>query len=141
MRPALLAAAICSLASLLVPSAVLADGQTQTQTAAPSAQLERERADWHHFGGQETRDQLGTKMYKERINLVARKPLRHDVEWLDSRDRWSWQGHEKWQGIRDARPMIARKTLGFHAPRPHVPRRERILRIGRGPIRGPGFSE
>lgn len=84
----------------------------------------------------EPREQLGQKTYKERINTVARGPLRHDLDYIDSRDRWSWHGHTQWQGIRDKRPIIARKTLGFHDPRPHVPRHERVMRVSRGPIRG-----
>lgn len=83
----------------------------------------------------------GEKEYKERINIVARKPSRHDVPWLDGRDRTSWRTFTTWQGIRDERPMIARKSLGFHEPRPHATRAERVQRISRGPLQGPAPSE
>jgi hypothetical protein len=84
---------------------------------------------------------LGEKSYKERINLVARKPLRRDIEEVKSWDRTSWNGFTTWQGVRDERPIIARKTMGFHDPRPHRTRMERVLLVSRGPIRGPGFTE
>ena len=95
----------------------------------------------YRFGGQEPRVRLCRKTHKERINTIARRDQEHDIKYIDSRDRASWGSFDTWQGIRDRRPMIARKTMGFHAPRPHVPRSERELRISRGPIRGPGFSE
>jgi hypothetical protein len=82
-------------------------------------------------------DDLGQKKYKERINIVARKPLRRDIGYIDSRDRTAWHDFTIWQGVRDERPIIARKALGFHEPRPHRPRAERVLLIGRGPLRGP----
>ena len=94
-----------------------------------------------HVSAKEPRGQLGEKTYKERINTVARKRLNHDIRWLDTRDRDEWQGHTIWQGIRDERPLIARKTMGFHDPRPHRPRKERVLMLSRGPIQGPGFAE
>ena len=84
---------------------------------------------------------LGVKTWKERINTVARKPAEHDIKWLDSTDRSGWNGYTVWQGIRDERPLVARKTMGFHEPRPHKTRRERVLTISRGPIQGPGFAE
>lgn len=83
----------------------------------------------------------GEKEWKERINIVARKPARHDVSWIDSRDRSGWRTFTTWQGIRDERPMVARKTLGFHEPRPHATRAERVERVSRGPLRGPAPSE
>jgi hypothetical protein len=83
----------------------------------------------------------GQKKYKERINVVARKPDRHDVAWIDSRDRTSWRTFTQWQGVRDERPMVARKVFGFHEPRPHVRRAERVERLARGPLRGPAPSE
>ena len=91
--------------------------------------------------GKAPHDQPGQKEYKERINVVARHPHRHDIEYIDSRDRMSWHDYSEWQGIRDERPIIARKTMGFHAPRPHRPRFERVLLIGRGPLRGPAPTE
>ena len=83
----------------------------------------------------------GEKEYKQRINTVARAPMRHDIEYIDGRDRTSWRGFDTWQGIRDERPLVARKTLGFHAPRPHATRWERVLLVSRGPLRGPAPSE
>ena len=80
---------------------------------------------------------LGGKEWKERINVVARKPLRHDIEWIDGQDRTNWHEFNLWHGLRDERPMIARKTLGFHAPDPHRTRQERVLLLSRGPLRGP----
>src|SRR5204863_4407398 len=84
---------------------------------------------------------LGQQEWKERINVVARKPANHDIAYLDSRDRTGWRDFTTWQGIRDERPIIARKSLGFHAPDPHRPRFERVLLIGRGPLRGPAPTE
>ena len=37
--------------------------------------------------------------------------------------------------------MVARKVFGFHEPRPHATRAERVERTSRGPIRGPAPSE
>lgn len=121
-------------ASLLVVSAAAAGEQTQTQGATT-----KKKPSYVHSS--EPRRAAGEKTYKERINTVARKKHRHDINWLDSTDRSSWGEHKTWRGIRDERPLIARKTLGFHDPRPHRTRRERVLLISRGPIQGPGFSE
>lgn len=85
--------------------------------------------------------QPGEKEYKQRVNLVARKPLRHDIGWMEGRDRASWREFTTWQGIRDERPMVARKTLGFHEPRPHLRRAERVERLARGPLVGPAPAE
>jgi hypothetical protein len=109
----------------------------QTQTGA-STQGSDEPATYS--SAKEPRRKIGEKTWKERINTVARVPREHDIKWIDSRDRTSWQGHSTWQGIRDERPLIARKTLGFHDPRPHRTRAERVLLISRGPIQGPGFQ-
>jgi hypothetical protein len=126
----LLAAA---LGLLLATGAAADDHQTQTSgSGSMSSMGSAEKA-------QEPK--LGHKTWKERINTVARKPLNHDVEWLDGNDRSEWNGHTVWQGIRDERPLVARKTMGFHDPRPHRPRAERVLLISRGPIQGPGFAE
>ena len=133
MKTIQLLAAACG---LLIATAATADDHSQTQgsmgtqSMSDSGMME---------DGQEPK--LGHKTWKERINTIARKPLRHDIEWLDSRDRTEWQDHQVWQGIRDERPLIARKTTGFHEPRPHKTRRERVLTISRGPIQGPGFAE
>ena len=83
----------------------------------------------------------GEKEWKQRINVVARQPDRHDIAYLDSRDRSGWRDFTIWQGVRDERPIIARKSAGFHAPDPHRPRAERVLLIGRGPLRGPAPTE
>ena len=80
---------------------------------------------------------VGEKRYKERINTVARAPRRHDVEYINGRDRTSWGEFTQWYGIRDARPLIARKTLGFHERNPHATRWERVRIVSRGPLRGP----
>ena len=121
-------------AALGLLSAASAGADTQTrgsgQTMSDSGMMEKD-----------AEPKLGHKTWKERINTVARKRLHHDIEWLDSRDRTDWDGHQVWQGIRDERPLIARKTMGFHEPRPHKTRRERVLTISRGPIQGPGFAE
>ena len=82
-------------------------------------------------------DDLGQKEWKGRINIIARKPLRHDIAYVDSRDRSAWHDFTVWQGVRDERPIIARKAMGFHTPEPHRQRAERVLLIGRGPLRGP----
>lgn len=95
----------------------------------------------HHSSPKEPRAKIGVKTWKQRINTVARRPLRHDIKWIDSRDRVSWGEEETWRGIRDERPMIARKTHGFKEKRGHLTRRERVTRISRGPIQGPGFDE
>lgn len=83
----------------------------------------------------------GEKEWKQRINVVARQPDRHDIAYIDSRDRAGWRDFSVWQGVRDERPIIARKSMGFHAPDPHRPRAERVLLIGRGPLRGPAPTE
>ena len=82
---------------------------------------------------------MGEKKYKARINIVARKPLRHDVPWYEAtyRDRHAWHDFTTWQGTRDQRPLVARKSMGFHAPRPHRGRSERVLLVSRGPLKGP----
>jgi hypothetical protein len=80
---------------------------------------------------------MGPKEWKERINLVARKPYRHDINWLDSHDRSSWRTFTTWQGVRDERPLIARKVMGFHEPRPHATHAQRVETLSRGPLRGP----
>ena len=125
----LLAAAL----GLLVAPASFA--QT-TQTKGSSSQMSDSS-----MMEKDEKPRLGKKTYKQRINTVARKRVDHDIDWLDSRDRSGWNGYTVWQGIRDERPMIARKTMGFHEPRPHATRRERVLTISRGPIQGPGFAE
>ncbi|MEM7245246.1 MAG: hypothetical protein AAF533_07865 [Acidobacteriota bacterium] len=94
-----------------------------------------------HYNAPERREAHGeslpTKTYKQRINTIARTPMRHDIEYLKTRDREHWNGHHQWRGIRDQRPMVARKTTGFKDRRPHRTRRERVLLVGRGPIQGP----
>lgn len=133
MKTIQLLAAACG---LLIATAAAADDHSQTrgsmstQSKSDSGMMEDGRE-----------PPLGHKTWKERINTVARKPLRHDIQWLDSRDRTEWRDHEVWHGIRDERPLIARKTTGFHEPRPNKTRRERVLTISRGPIQGPGFAE
>ena len=72
---------------------------------------------------------------------MARNPHDLDIAYLDSRDRTGWRDFSTWQGVRDERPIIARKTAGFHAPYPHRSRAERVLLIGRGPLRGPAPTE
>ena len=84
---------------------------------------------------------LGQQEWKQRTNVVARKPSNIDIAYLDSRDRTGWRDFSTWQGVRDERPIIARKSSGFHAPYPHRPRAERVLLIGRGPLRGPAPTE
>ena len=123
----LLAAAL----GLLVATGAAAE-QTQTKGSSQMSDSSMEK---------DETPKLGVKTWKERINTVARRPVAHDIEWLDSRDRTDWNGYTVWQGIRDERPMIARKTMGYHEPRPHKTRRERVLTISRGPIQGPGFAE
>jgi hypothetical protein len=123
----LLAAAL----GLLVATGAAAD-QTQTKGSSQMSGSSMEK---------DASPKLGHKTWKERVNTVARKPLEHDIKWLDSRDRTGWNGYTVWQGIRDERPMIARKTMGYHEPRPHKTRRERVTTISRGPIQGPGFAQ
>lgn len=106
-----------------------------TQTKGSSSKMSGSSMD------KDAKPRLGVKTWKERINTVARKPAEHDIQWLDNRDRSGWNGYTIWQGIRDERPLVARKTMGFHEPRPHKTRRERVLTISRGPIQGPGFAE
>ena len=124
----LLAAAL----GLLVATGASAQG---TQTKGSSDQMSDSSMD------KDGTPRLGAKTYKERINTVARQPRERDLKWLDGNDRSGWNGYTTWQGIRDERPLIARKTTGFHDPRPHKTRRERVLTISRGPIQGPGFAE
>ena len=114
------------LLAVLVPAlavALLAVPASAADEAAPAATQEAQKP--------------GAKENKERINLVARKPLRHDIGWLDEHDRAGWREFTTWQGVRDERPLIARKTIGFHEPRPYATRRERVERTSRGPLRGP----
>ena len=132
MKTIQLLAAACG---LLIATAAAADDHMQTQGSMGTQMSDSGSME----DGQSPK--LGHKTWKERINTNARKPLRHDIEWLDSRDRTSYQDFQVWQGIRDERPLIARKTTGFHEPRPHKTRRERVLTISRGPIQGPGFAE
>lgn len=116
-------------------SASASAGATATTTSAepaPAAVQTSAKTPWPHAGQSE---------YKERINLIARKPLRHDIQYIDSKDRGSWNGYTVWQGVRDERPLVARKTMGFHDPRPHRTRKERVLLVSRGPIKGPAFQQ
>ncbi len=115
---------LASLAAGLLATAHPAAAEEAAPAAAPAAAAEK-----------------GEKEWKERVNIVARKPHRHDITWLDGRDRTSWREFTQWQGVRDERPMVARKVFGFHDPRPHVRRAERVERVSRGPIRGPAPSE
>lgn len=136
-------------ASLLTAAAAQAH-QTTTQTQGSTMSSERGEAgerprsetpppsrETRHETAQEPREQLGEKTWKERINTVARRPLEHDLEMIDTTDRDAWHGYTIWRGIRDRRPLIARKTLGFKDRDPGPTRRERVLLISRGPIRGP----
>ena len=125
----LLAAALGLLAA---PCASAEEAQTKGTTSSQMSGSSMEKG---------LKPLMGVKTYKERINTVARKRVEHDIKWLDSRDRTGWNGYTVWQGIRDERPMIARKTMGFHEPRPHATRSERVLTISRGPIQGPAFAE
>ena len=122
----------CLAAGLLATAAAAAADEAPAAPAASAPAAERSAP---------AHDELGEKEWKERINIVARKPLRHDVPWIDGRDRTGWRDFSGWQGVRDERPMVARKVLGFHDPRPYIRRFERVERISRGPIRGPAPSE
>lgn len=122
---------VAAVAASLTASAALAADEAPAPAPAPTAT----------DSGKEADTRLGEKEWKERINLVARKPARHDIAWIDSRDRVSWRTFSTWQGVRDEHPMIARKTQGFHEPSPYVRRAERVERISRGPLRGPVPSE
>ena len=117
---------------LVAATGVAAD---QTQPTGSSSQMSSSSME------KDEKPLMGVKTWKERINTVARKRAEHDIEWLDSRDRTGWNGYTTWQGIRDERPLVARKTMGFHEPRPHTTRSERVLTLSRGPIQGPGFAE
>ena len=117
---------------LVAATGVAAD---QTQPTGSSSQMSSSSME------KDEKPLMGVKTWKERINTVARKRAEHDIEWLDSRDRTGWNGYTTWQGIRDERPLVARKTMGFHEPRPHKTRSERVLTISRGPIQGPGFAQ
>jgi hypothetical protein len=121
-------------AGLLATAAAAADEAAPAGTPAPTAAPASDSA-------AENQVRRGEKEYKERVNIVARKPLRHDINWIDSRDRSGWREFTTWQGIRDERPLVARKVFGFHEPRPHIRRAERVERISRGPLRGPAPSE
>ena len=110
-------------------------GDRQRSETPPPDRTERQES------AKEPREQLAEKTWKERINTVARKNVEHDLEYIDNRDRDEWQGHEVWHGVRDRRPIIARKTLGFRDPKPDLTRRERVLQLGRGPLRGPAPAE
>jgi hypothetical protein len=127
-------------AAFLVAGAAAADSHVSTTSSATATAEKGQGEEGPKVGNGHVRHH-GEKRWKERINTVARKPLRHDIEYTDSRDRDEWQGQTTWQGVRDRRPMVARKTMGFHDPRPHRPRAERVLLVSRGPIRGPGFEE
>jgi hypothetical protein len=122
-------------ASLLVAGVAAAAEEATAQPASAPAATSMD--DGTRATAKEAEGRLGEKEYKERINVVARKPLRHDIPWIDSRDRSSWHDFTVWHGVRDERPITARKTIGFHAPDPHRKRFERVLLVGRGPIRGP----
>lgn len=115
-------------AGLLSAGSAMAEEATTTAAPAPAPADSTEKG-------------LGQQEWKQRINVVARKPANHDIQYIDSRDRTGWRDFSTWQGIRDERPIIARKSLGFHAPDPHRPRAERVLLIGRGPLRGPAPTE
>jgi hypothetical protein len=117
----------------------LAAGLLVTGSAAAEEQGAAAATDSSSGKAQQT--VLGEKEYKERINVVARKPANHDLPYIESRDRTGWNEFNSWQGIRDERPIVARKTMGFHAPYPHRPRAERVLLISRGPLRGPAPTE
>lgn len=125
----------------IVVAAGLAAGLLATVASAEEAAPAPAPATTPASAAEEQVNAHGEKEYKERINLIARKPSRHDVGWLDSRDRMGWRDFTTWHGVRDERPMVARKVLGFHEPRPHVRRAERVERVSRGPLRGPAPSE
>ena len=126
----------CLATSILLASAAAAD-----ETATTTASDDSATAESNEGAAKEPHGKLGEKKYKARINLIARKPLRHDVPYYESLDRQEWDGKSPWQGVRDGRPMVARKIMGFHDPRPHRTRMERILMLSRGPIRGTGSDE
>ena len=121
---------------LLSAAGLLSTGVAQAEdTAAAAAPAATAPAD------APAKASTGQKEWKERINVVARNPHDLDIAYLDSRDRTGWRDFSTWQGVRDERPIIARKTAGFHAPYPHRSRAERVLLIGRGPLRGPAPTE
>jgi len=129
-------------AGLLASTAAAADeaaAPAPAPTPAPAATPAEEQSAAAKLVADE--DRTGEMEYKERINIIARKPSRHDINWLDSRDRSGWREFTTWQGIRDERPLVARKVFGFHVPRPHATRAERVERMSRGPLRGPAPSE
>lgn len=119
----------------------LAAGLLVTGNAAAEEEQGSTAATTDSSSGKAQQTVLGDKEHKERINVVARRPANHDLPYIESRDRAGWREFNSWQGIRDERPIIARKTMGFHAPRPHRPRAERVMLIGRGPLRGPAPTE
>ena len=127
--------ALAGLAAGLLATAASAEETAPAPASAPAV------APTTTSAAEEQVNAHGEKEYKERINIIARKPSRHDIGWLDSRDRSGWRDFTVWHGVRDERPMIARKSIGFHEPRPHATRAERVERISRGPLRGPAPSE
>lgn len=72
----------------------------------------------------------GNKTYRERINTVAREPLRKEVP-----DGPRTPEERRWSGVRDARPLVARKRT--HPPRPEITRFDHVKMVARGPITRP----
>lgn len=75
-------------------------------------------------------ERRGNLTYRERINMVTREPLRKTVPDgpRTAEDRLS-------SGVRDARPLVARKRV--RPPKPRVSRWDHVLQVARGPITRP----
>lgn len=71
------------------------------------------------------------RTYRERINRITREPLRKEIPEPTHRTPEDRQ----WRGIRDARPIIARKrTFPRH---PKMTRWDHVKQVARGPITRP----
>ena len=74
------------------------------------------------------------KTWRERINTVARHPEGKDKVYPQQYETPSPLEHHEWRGVRDLRPLVARKLV--RPKKVRKTREERVDIISRGPIEG-----
>ena len=121
-------AALCLLGLPLRAEEEQPAGRAEAKAAKPAPPATRAEAEASRPA------RRGIHAYRERINLVSRKPLRKEIP-AGART----PDERQWSGIRDARPLVARKRT--HPPRVYVKQFEHVKTVARGPIPFPAKRE
>jgi hypothetical protein len=123
--------ALLAILGLFAVPAVAGDDQPAGREEAMAAGEEKQGPQTREEAAEARPERRGGGLtYRERINMITRKPLRKDRAEAP-RD----QAERYWRGVRDARPIIARKRTG--PPDEDRTRWEHVQEVARGPIRMP----